>query len=162
MPEVNRVEHSEEQHVDPVDGSVHEVSTTTEAQQGPPAPPAVVERSETVTTAPAGWMERRRYALMRVTQIIWLITGIIEAIIGIRFVLKLIAANPNAGYAQFIYGISAPFLVPFYNLTATPSAFGSVLEIWDLIAMLVYALIAWGIVKLVWILFYKPPAGSVP
>src|SRR6266511_5268584 len=91
MPEVKRVEY----HEDPVDSSVHEVTTTTETK------PAVVEQVETTTTT-TDWMERRRYTLVRVTQLIWLVAGFIEALIGIRFVLKLIGANPDAGFAQFI------------------------------------------------------------
>lgn len=164
MPEVRRVE----VHEDPVDGSVHEVSTTTET------PPAVVEHIETVNTTPVvartetvttatttDWMERRHYALARVTQLIWLVVGIIEVLLGVRFVLKLIGANPDAGFAQLIYGLSAPFMVPFFNLTGNPAALGSVIEITALIAMLVYALLGWLIVKLVWVLFYKPSRTTV-
>lgn len=98
-----------------------------------------------------------RYTLAKITHFIWFITGILEAVIGIRVLLKLIAANPNAGFAQFIYSMTAPFLVPFFGLTATPSANGAVLEIPSLVAMLVYALLAWGIIRLLWLLFDRPP-----
>lgn len=155
MPEVKHVEY----HEDPVDGTIHEVSTVRQER------PAIVQRTETTITpaiSPAEFLRRRRYTLARVTQIVWLITGIIEALIGIRFVLKMIAANPQAGFAQFIYGMSAPFLVPFTNLTANPAVGGAVMEISSLIAMLIYALLAWGIVKIVWILFYKPTNPAIP
>jgi YggT family protein len=99
--------------------------------------------------------ERRR-RLIKATRIIRLITSILEALIGMRFFLKLIAANPQAGFAQFIYDVTAVFLVPFQGLTATPSAGGSVLELWSLIAMFVYALLAWGTIRTLWILFDKP------
>jgi hypothetical protein len=46
-------------------------------------------------------------------------------------------------------------MTPFFGLTATPSANGSVLELSSLIAMLVYALLAWGIVRVLWIVFEK-------
>lgn len=99
---------------------------------------------------------RRQYNLTRITQIIWLITGLLESVFAIRVLLKLMAANPAAGFATFIYNMTAVFLTPFFGLTATPSANGSVLEIFSLIAMLVYALLAWGIVRVLWITFEKP------
>ena len=99
---------------------------------------------------------RRQYNLTRITQIIWLITGVLESVFAIRVLLKLMAANPAAGFATFIYNMTAVFLTPFFGLTATPSANGSVLEIPSLIAMLVYALLAWGIVRVLWITFEKP------
>ena len=54
------------------------------------------------------------------------------------------AANPAAGFATFIYNMTAVFLTPFFGLTATPSANGSILEIPTLIAMLVYAPVGLG------------------
>ena len=85
-----------------------------------------------------------RYRLIR--SIIWLLTGILEALIGIRVLLKLLGANPEAGFAVFIYGMTAVFLAPFEALFPAPSAGQAVLEISSLVAMLIYVLIAWGIV----------------
>jgi hypothetical protein len=61
--------------------------------------------------------------------VIWLVTAIIEVLIGIRVLLKLLAANPEAGFAQFIYGMTDVFLAAFNALLPTPSANGSVLEL---------------------------------
>ena len=99
---------------------------------------------------------KRQYNLARITQIIWLVTGVLESVFTIRILLKLMAANPAAGFATFIYNMTAVFLTPFFGLTATPSANGSILEIPTLIAMLVYALLAWGIVRVLWITFERP------
>jgi len=99
---------------------------------------------------------RRQYNLARITQIIWLVTGVLESVFTIRILLKLMAANPAAGFAVFIYNMTAVFLTPFFGLTATPSANGSILEIPTLIAMLVYALLAWGVVRVLWITFERP------
>jgi len=90
---------------------------------------------------------------VRFTQVIWLLTGLLVGLIGIRFVLKLLAANPGAGFAQFIYSVTDLFMAPFAGLTATPSAAGVVLELPALVAMIVYALLGWLIVRLIWILF---------
>lgn len=103
----------------------------------------------------------QRLILTKVTQLIWLMAGVLEALIGIRVVLKLIAANPNSGFARLIYGITDLFLLPFFGLTITPSANGVVLEIPSIIAMLVYALFFWGVVKVIWLLFDQPRARTV-
>lgn len=99
---------------------------------------------------------RRSYNLMRITQFVWLVAGVLEALFAIRFILRLIGANPAAGFAQFITNVTAPFLAPFVGLmTNAGTANGPVLEITTLIGMLVYALLAWGIVRLIWIVFER-------
>ncbi len=103
----------------------------------------------------------RRMAVSRAAQLVWLFFGVLEALIGLRVVLKLIAANPDNPLAIFIYGITDLFLWPFSGLTVTPQAQGMVLEIPAIIAMFVYALIAWALVRLIWIIFYQPSSRSV-
>lgn len=120
------------------------------------------ERRETAESggesqAQAAAARDRRQTLAKTTQIIWLLTGILEALIGIRFILKLLAANPQAGFARFIYGITSVFLVPFLPLFENPSANGWVLEVSSLVAMLVYALGAWGLVRVIWVTLEESP-----
>ena len=104
--------------------------------------------------------ERRlRFAL--VTQIIWAILGLLEILLGLRFVLKLIAANPDSGFAVFIYGITQPFLAPFTALVATPQSGGTILELTTLIAMAVYVLFFWIVVRAVLIAATRPSARTV-
>ena len=98
----------------------------------------------------------RRIFTFKVTQVIWLLLGILETLLALRFVLKLIAANPASPIAVFIYGFTSIFLLPFKGLTATPSAGGMVLELSTMIAMVVYALLAWGVERIVWLIFYRP------
>jgi YggT family protein len=111
--------------------------------------------SEVQTTQKEPERERRIFTF-KVTQLVWLLLGILEAFLAVRFVLKLIAANPANPFAVFIYGFTNLFLFPFAGLTATPAAGGMVLEISTLIAMLVYGLIGWGIERLIWVIFYRP------
>lgn len=89
------------------------------------------------------------FPVRKIDQTVWLIAAVIEVLIGLRVFLKLIAANPQSGFANFIYNITAPFLAPFAGLTATPSANGSVLEISSIIAMVVYALLFWLIIYVI-------------
>jgi hypothetical protein len=99
---------------------------------------------------------RRSYNLVRIGEFIWLVAGVLEALFAIRVILKVMAANSAAGFDQFITNVTAPFLAPFTGLmTNGTSANGSVLEVTTLIAMMVYALLAWGIVRMMWIVFER-------
>lgn len=118
----------------------------------------VVEQREVVTEDLAA---SNRQALYQLSALIGFLFGILEGLIGIRILLKLIAANPANEFARFIYDITAIFLAPFRGLTATPAAGGVVLEISSIIAMIIYALAAWAIIQLVWLLFYHPASRTV-
>jgi uncharacterized membrane protein len=112
-------------------------------------PVTAVEHVETVAYDPYA---NRRMVAYRLTQFIYWIFGLIEGLIIIRFVLKALGANPSAGFAQFIYGVSAPFVQPFIGLFGNPQTEGSILELNSLVAVIVYALVAWLLAKLVWIM----------
>jgi hypothetical protein len=116
--------------------------------------PTVTE-SEVQTTQKEPERERRIFTF-KATQLIWLFLGILEGLLALRFVLKLIAANPDSPIAALIYGVTNLFLLPFAGLTATPSAGGMVLELSTMIAMVVYGLIAWAIERIIWVIFYRP------
>ena len=92
----------------------------------------------------------------KITQLIWLFLGILEALIALRIGLKLIGANPDSPIVALIYGFTYLFLFPFEGMTATPAAGGMVLELSSFFAMLIYALIAWAAERTVWVLFYRP------
>ena len=85
--------------------------------------------------------------------IVWYILGIIEILLAFRFVLKLLGANPNSGFVDLIYSVSGVLTAPFDNIfnaaSATSGDIHSVFEPSILVAAAVYALIAWGIVKLI-------------
>ncbi|MDP2743971.1 MAG: YggT family protein [Dehalococcoidia bacterium] len=87
---------------------------------------------------------------------VWLFVGIIEVLIGMRVLLKLIGANPDNDFGGFVYNSAGVFLAPFFGLTGSPSSGGVVLEVPSLIAMLVYALVGWAIVRVILPLFDKP------
>ena len=97
-----------------------------------------------------------RIFTFKVTQLIWLLLGILEALIALRIGLKLISANPESPIVAFIYGFTYLFLFPFAGMIASPSSGSVVLELSSIFAMLVYALIAWAVGRIVWLLFYRP------
>lgn len=82
-------------------------------------------------------------------RVVYLILGVVEALLVIRLVLKLLAANPAAGFSSAIYGITAPLVALFQGVFPNAQGSGSVLEAATILAMIVYALIAWGIVRLI-------------
>lgn len=86
--------------------------------------------------------------LYRGTQVVWYVLGVLEIILGFRFALKLLAANPNAGFTDLIYSLSYPFVAPFLNVFRIARVENSIFEWTTLLAMGVYWLVAWGIVKL--------------
>ncbi|MES2087552.1 MAG: YggT family protein [Patescibacteria group bacterium] len=86
--------------------------------------------------------------LYRGTQIVWYILGLIEVLLVFRFVLKLLGANAGAGFTQFIYSTTYIFSAPFLNVFRVTSVEGSVFEWTTLLAMLVYWIVAMGIIKM--------------
>ena len=78
----------------------------------------------------------------------WYVLSILEILLAFRFVLKLMGANPLAGFTSFIYGVTYVFTAPFLSVFRITHIAGSIFEWTTLLAMLVYALVAWGIVKL--------------
>lgn len=102
-----------------------------------------------------------RLFTFKATYVIWLLSFMLEALIALRFGLKLIGANADSGFATLIYGFSNLFLFPFTGLMPTFTVGGMVLEISSLIAMVVYALLFWGIERMVWVVFYRPREAPV-
>ncbi len=86
--------------------------------------------------------------LYRGTQIVWYLLGLLEVLLLFRFVLKMFAANPDAGFSGFIYGATYIFAAPFLSVFGNSTLQGSILEWPTLLAMAVYGIVALGIVKL--------------
>jgi YggT family protein len=127
---------------------VTSVPRTTTEVRSVAQPASDVDRVESVAYDP---FANKRLVAYRTTQLIYWVFGLIEGLIAIRFVLKALGANPSAGFAEFIYGITAPLVAPFAGLFGNPAAQGSVLEVHSIVALIVYALLAWLLGKLAWI-----------
>ena len=85
--------------------------------------------------------------LYRGAQIVWYIVSAIETILALRFVLKLLQANPSAGFTDFIYTLSSVFTSPFARVFQNNRVSESVFEWTTLLAMLIYWIIAMAIIK---------------
>ncbi len=108
--------------------------------------------------------QEQRAFTFKLTEFLWLVSGVVEGLIGLRVLLKLLGANPANPFAVFVYGITRPLLWPFSTLTAQPKVGGFVFEIGSIIAMLVYGLLAWVLVQASTIVFFpmhhRPPQGG--
>lgn len=142
-------------------------TTTTEQQQ-----PAVVQPAREVQDPAAARQARyeQEPAIVRSTvtdtrrdpvwsatgvRIVTYIFGVVEVFLALRLLLKLLAANTGSLFIKFIYGVTDVLVMPFDSIFKSASvsdiATKSVLEPGTLVAMVVYALIAWGLVKLIMI-----------
>jgi uncharacterized protein YggT (Ycf19 family) len=116
-------------------------------------PPIVADERDEAHISGRPVMARRRTMVMgdpsfRVVQTVWFLLGLVEAIIGLRVILRAAAAN-DTGFVSLIYGLSEPLVAPFRGITADYVSSGIVVEIGSLIAMLVYLIAAYLVVKLV-------------
>ncbi len=88
--------------------------------------------------------------------IIYFLFGVIEILFIFRLVFKLTGANPTSGFVSFIYSLTQLFIAPFSGIfpqATTPGlATTAVLEPATLVAIVVYAVLAWGITQIVVIL----------
>lgn len=92
--------------------------------------------------------ERNR-SVSKAAQVVWYIVGVIATILLLRFILALLGANVDNGFANFVYSVSEPFVAPFRGLLQIGAFQAGVsrIEIETLLAAAIYTLIGWGIVK---------------
>ena len=135
-----------------VPGQIHD-------QDLEPAPTVATDRTETKVSDP---YSGRRAMSIKLTQAIYLVFGVIEVLLLIRFALKALGANAETGFAQLIYAITGPLVAPFLGLFGTPTPTGdAVLEPYTLLAMVVYAAVGWLLARVVWLLFGETRSSSV-
>ena len=84
-------------------------------------------------------------------RVVWFIVGVIIVLLGFRFLFSLLGANTSNGIADFIYTTSRPFVAPFFSLFRYDNyAYGvSRFEVYTLVAIVFYTVIAWGIARLI-------------
>ncbi len=83
-------------------------------------------------------------------RVVGYILGIVEILLGLRLLLALLGANRANDFASLLFTVTQPLVQPFFSLFSyTPSYGNSHLELYTLIAGLVYALIAWGLIALI-------------
>jgi hypothetical protein len=92
---------------------------------------------------------KRANLLYWITRVVYFVLGVLEVIMGLRFIFRLLGANQDSSFALFLYNLSYIFVSPFNGIFNDQNIGKvSVFEVSTLVAMLLYALIAWGIVEL--------------
>ena len=108
------------------------------------------ESADVVVNAPV-----KRQATDRETYeyLVYYIFGALEILLAFRLVLKIAGASMASAFVRLIYGISRFFVMPFEGIFRRFSSQGlettSVLEPSTIVAIIVYAILAVGIVKLI-------------
>jgi hypothetical protein len=114
--------------------------TTTTQHEGPKA--AVTTETKSIATSSQTF-----------EYLVYFFFGTLEILLAFRLVLKLTGANIASAFVGLIYGITGVFILPFEGIFRRGYAQGvettSILEPSTLVAVIVYAVLAWGIVKLI-------------
>ncbi len=112
---------------------------------------ALEERQRAIAAA------NQNAAVARIIRIIDFIFGVLEVLLALRVVLHALGANPGNPFADLVYGITNPFVVLFSTLFVNP-VIGrtAVLELTTIVAMIVYAILAWIIGRVLWLLLSRP------
>jgi predicted ferric reductase len=90
-------------------------------------------------------LTRRSY---RGVQVVRYSLYIIEALLVIRFLLKLLSANPDAAFTNLVYTVSGVFTWPFVAVFSNSVLQSSIFEWTTLLAMAMYWVLAIAIIKL--------------
>ncbi|WP_088228014.1 YggT family protein [Desulfosporosinus sp. FKB] len=90
---------------------------------------------------------------LKAKQIVYYVLGVLEVLFTFRLIFKLLGANPLSPFVSLIYAVTQVFLAPFSGIFPSAVTKGletqSVLESSTIIAMIVYAVLAWGVLKLI-------------
>jgi uncharacterized protein YggT (Ycf19 family) len=95
----------------------------------------------------------------RVSQVVDYLFFILYALLGLRFLLALLAARSSAGFVRFIVAVTDPFYRPFRGIVASPTTDGGhTLVVPLIIAIVVYILLHLAINGLLRMLAHRKTA----
>jgi uncharacterized protein YggT (Ycf19 family) len=89
-------------------------------------------------------------------QAIWFVVGVVDALLIIRFLLKLLGASLASGFVRFMYDLTAPLVAPFHAIFNTVVSGRSILEPESVVAIAIYTLIGWGLASLIRLMTSRP------
>jgi hypothetical protein len=132
----------------------------------PPEAPEATESQETTDTeietyystevdAPDSTNQRLR----RTTTTIRFVFIVIEIVLLLRFFLKLVGANQASPFGVFLFGITDPLAAPFESLLHNPKIWSGEVEFTTLLAMIVYPVFCWILIRSIQLMFYREQGG---
>ena len=85
--------------------------------------------------------------------VVYFLFGVLEILLAFRLFLKLAGASMASSFVSLIYTLTGIFILPFNGIFSRGFAQGvettSVLEPATIVAIIVYIILAWGVVKLI-------------
>lgn len=85
--------------------------------------------------------------------LIYFFFGVVETLLAFRLLLKLTGASTASGFVDFIYSLTGILILPFEGIFRKGFSEGlettAVLEPSTMVAVIVYAVIAWGVISLI-------------
>lgn len=88
-----------------------------------------------------------------VEYLFYFLFGMIEVLLAFRLIFKLAGASISSAFVGLIYGLTGILILPFEGIFRRGYTQGiettSILEPSTLVAIIVYAVLSWGIVKLI-------------
>lgn len=100
---------------------------------------------------------RQQLTVAKAIDVCWFLFSLLEVLLALRFFFELTAAHAAAGFVALTYGITEPFVWPFAGIFGVPRSGNNVFDANLIIAMVIYAVIAWGITRLLAMLIEPPP-----
>ncbi|HXZ03517.1 MAG TPA: hypothetical protein VEH81_01720 [Ktedonobacteraceae bacterium] len=102
---------------------------------------------------------RRANIRFWIARVVYFVLAVLEIILLLRLIFRLLGANQSSDFVMFLYNLSHVFVAPFNGIFNDQALGRSVFEISTVVAMIVYALIAWGIVSLANLIFAPKYSG---
>jgi uncharacterized protein YggT (Ycf19 family) len=96
----------------------------------------------------------------RAVAVVGFIVGVVDIFIAARFLGKLFGASSQSAFVNFIYQVSGPLVAPFTGIFGNSGSRTNFFETASLVAIVVYAVIGWGLVVLIRIV--TAPHGTKP
>lgn len=114
---------------------------------------SVTNENEGQTEAVTTEVKSEASGSQTIEYVIYYLFGALDVLLLSRLLLKVTGANASNGFVNFIYDLTRIFILPFQGIfnggTAQNLENNSVFEPSVVIALIVYAVLAWGIVKLI-------------
>jgi hypothetical protein len=96
----------------------------------------------------------------RAVAVVGFLIGVIDVVIAGRFLGKLFGASAQSAFVNGIYSVSSPLVAPFTGIFGDTGSKTNTFETASLVALVVYAVIGWGLVVLIRIV--TAPRGTKP
>src|SRR5713226_1104575 len=128
-------------------------------QQAPVSAPVSAPAPASAPVEHASMTERAPYNF-RAAAVVGFIVGAVDIIIAARFLGKLFGASAQSAFVNLTYQVSGPMVAPFTGIFGDSGSKTNTFETASLVALVVYAVIGWGLVVLIRIV--TAPKGTKP